>query len=636
MIRNTIWYSTGGINNWVSSFNKFITKKENKGIFELLYPQRESIIKGELLNPAHRAIILNLPTSSGKTLIAEYRILQALNQFRDKNKKGWIAYLVPTRALVNQIFIQFNNDLSPIGIKIEKASGAIELDGFEQNLLKQKGDETDFDILVTTYEKMNLLVRQGFGTTEIRPLVLVVIDEAHNLEDESRGLNLEMLLSTIRNDCDEANFLLMTPDIRNSNDVVNWLAGDRGKVINLELDWWQPNERVIGALTVDGRGRNYDFNLTALHTNKGTYEIGEKIPILHKENSEISCSEVKGSKIKIASYLSSGVLEYEYPIIILASKIHETYSIADVLYNNISDDFNNDEEIDLVRRFVKAELGDNFPLVKYLEKRIAIHSSALPDEIRFLIEDLMAKGKLKALVATTTIAQGINFPVSAVIISSYNYPYKGAMPIRDFWNLAGRVGRVGQKSMGWIGIASKDDKDLSAIAHYIQKASDDLISQLVDAIDKAAQYANEGFERWLWKDERWSAVFQYISHLRKQTNQLEEFITHLEQKLQRTFGYRQLPDNKKRFLREKIREYASSLTLSDAQKFFGMNNWSITRIGILFDDIDRRIKALPLLKEKISKADSHADILTWEDVLPHSGQYCGQRTTRSNSSPQAP
>lgn len=40
-----------------------------------MYPQKESIIEGELLNPAHRAILVSLPTSSGKTMIAEHRIL---------------------------------------------------------------------------------------------------------------------------------------------------------------------------------------------------------------------------------------------------------------------------------------------------------------------------------------------------------------------------------------------------------------------------------------------------------------------------------------------------------------------------------------------------------------------------------
>ncbi|MDD4115943.1 MAG: DEAD/DEAH box helicase, partial [Massilibacteroides sp.] len=123
MIRNTIWHTTRGINNWVTRFNQFVSHREEKGLFELLYPQRESIIEGELLNPAHRAVVVNLPTSSGKTLIAEYRILQALNQFRERG--GWVAYIVPSKALVNQVYIQLKKDLSNIGIRIERASGAI-------------------------------------------------------------------------------------------------------------------------------------------------------------------------------------------------------------------------------------------------------------------------------------------------------------------------------------------------------------------------------------------------------------------------------------------------------------------------------------------------------------------------------
>ncbi|MFW0884092.1 DEAD/DEAH box helicase [Candidatus Acidulodesulfobacterium sp. H_13] len=567
LIRNTIWHSTRGINNWVTKFNEFITKESSNNIFELLYPQKESIVRGELLNPAHRAIVLNLPTSSGKTLIAEYRILQALNQFGgQQNKKAWIAYLVPTKTLVNQIFLQLNNDFGKIGLKIEKASGAIELDGFEQHLVEEKGNQTDFDILVTTYEKMNLLVRQGLGTTEERPLVLTIVDEAHNLEEKTRGLTLELLLSTIKNDCEDVNFLLMTPDISNSNEVVNWLAGDRGKVINLDLDWWQPNERVIGAIQIDGRGRNYDFVLKTLHTNKGTYEIGENIPLLHCEDVELTKSKIN-SKLKIASHLSAQILDINSPIIVLASRINDTYSIADYLYDASIDNFDDDEDIDLLIRFVESELGEDFPLAKYLKRRIAIHSSALPDEIRFLIEDLMNnKGKLQALVSTTTIAQGINFPVSAVIMGAYNYPFIGSMPVRDFWNLAGRVGRTGQNNMGWIGIAARNDNDLFDITNYVQKASDDLLSQLVGAIDSALQRADEDFARWLFIDERWSAILQYISHLRRQTQQLDEFLSQLEQKLQSTFGYRQLSEDKKQFLKENIRRYARNITVSDANK----------------------------------------------------------------------
>lgn len=560
LIRNTIWYNLRGVNHFISEFNKFIAKRENKSIQELLYPQKYTIIKGELFNPAYRSIILSLPTSSGKTLIAEYKILQALNVF--KQNGGWVAYVVPTKSLINQIYARFKQDLTSIGIQVEKASGAVEIDGFEYGLIDNKGDNTNFDILVTTYEKLDLLIRQGLGTTDRRPLVLTIVDEAHNIGDKSRGLHLEMLLSTIKNDCNEVNFLLLTPDIPNANQIADWLGGERGYTVNLELDWWQPNERVIGALAVDGKQKDYSITLQTLNTVKGSYAISEKIPIIdniaeNKKNFD--------SKIKIVQITSQHVLNTENPIIILAAKVNETFQIAEYLYNSIIDNIN-DEEIKLLQKFVKAELGENFPLVKYLDKGIAIHSSAIPDDIRQLIELLMEKGKLKVLVATTTIAQGINFPVSAVIMGSYNYPFQGPMPSRDFWNIAGRVGRVEQHNMGWIGIASKNDKDLKDISEYVKKASEDLLSQLTDLLQNVQDIPNEDFAEWLYLDERWSAVLQYISHLRKQVNDLNQFITQLEQKLQDTLGYRQISDEKRRFLFKRLNEYVNTLPLEDADR----------------------------------------------------------------------
>ncbi|MCX7715136.1 MAG: DEAD/DEAH box helicase, partial [Clostridia bacterium] len=145
LIKNSIWYTLTGVNHWVSEFNRFVSKRSEHPVFELLYPQKESILKGELLNPAHRSIVVSLPTSSGKTLIAEYKILQALNEF--KTRGGWVAYVVPTKALVNQTYIRLQQDLGGIGLKIEKASGVAEIDGFESYLIEDKGNHTDFDVL---------------------------------------------------------------------------------------------------------------------------------------------------------------------------------------------------------------------------------------------------------------------------------------------------------------------------------------------------------------------------------------------------------------------------------------------------------------------------------------------------------
>jgi len=567
LIRNTIWYTLTGINHWVSEFNKFITKRENQPVYELLYPQKEAILKGQLLNPSYRSIVISLPTSSGKTLIAEYKILQALNEFKERG--GWVAYIVPTKALVNQIYVRLNQDLSKIGLKIEKASGVAEIDGFEAYLVENKGDNTDFDILVTTYEKLNLLIRQGLGTTEKRPLVLTIVDEAHNIEEKQRGIALELLLATIKNDCREANFLLLTPDIPNAKQIAEWLGGERGKEINIEFDWWQPNERVVGALQIDGRGKEFDIYLQTLNTIKGTYQISEKIPLISSgniENLKENKSQLSASKLKLVKFVSRNILDIKNPIIILADRIKDTYTIADYLFENCHQDFEVNEDIQLLKKFIQTEVGEDFPLIKYLDKRIAIHSSAIPDEIRQLIELLMVEGKLQALVATTTVAQGINFPVSAVIMGSYNYPFLGPMPTRDFWNLAGRVGRIGQQSMGWVGIACKSENDTREVAQYVQQASKDLLSKLEEAIDVAMQNENEDISRWLYLDERWSSILQYISHLRCQINDLNEFINHLEEKLHATLGFRQINENKRRFLISKLREYVNNISLEDAQR----------------------------------------------------------------------
>lgn len=563
LVRNTIWYSLNGINHWVSAFNKFIAKRENHSVFELLYPQRESIVKGELLNPVHKSIVVCLPTSSGKTLIAEYKILQALNEFKERG--GWVAYIVPTKTLVNQIYAQLNFDLAGIGLKVEKASGAIEIDGFENYLVENNGDNTDFDVLVTTYEKLNLLVRQGLGTTQNRPLVLTIVDEAHNLEEKQRGLNLELLLATIKNDCQENKFILLTPDIPNASTIANWLGGDRSKLISVELDWWQPNERIIGALKTEGRGRTFDVYIQTLNTIKGTYQIADKVPLIKKVNADVKKSELN-SKVKLSRFVAGEMVNINSPTIVLAAGIDETYSIAEYVYEKCTQTFDSDPDVELVKKFVQTELGEDFPLSKYLNKRIAIHSSAIPDEIRQLIEWLMVEGKIHTLVATTTIAQGINFPVSAVIMGSYSYPIQGPMPTRDFWNLAGRVGRVGQAGIGWIGIACRNNNDLSKVSEYVQQASGDLLSQLESVLETAMKNPHEDFARLLYYDERWSALLQYISHLRLQVQDLNTFINNLEEKLNGTLGFKQISEEKKRFLFNKLKEYVKDLSLNNAKQ----------------------------------------------------------------------
>jgi hypothetical protein len=225
MVDNSIWTVTRAVNSRVTRFVESLTARDRRRpIFEMLPPQRRTLREEGLLGSGHRSVVVSLPTSSGKTFIAEFRILQALNQFDQEN--GWVAYLAPTRALVNQVAARLRRDFAHLGTVVEKVSPAFEVDGLEAGMLAEADRAHQFRILVTTPEKLDLMLRGGWEGKIGRPLTLVVVDEAHGLASETRGLKLELLLATINRECRYAQFLLLTPFIQNGAEIARWLSPD--------------------------------------------------------------------------------------------------------------------------------------------------------------------------------------------------------------------------------------------------------------------------------------------------------------------------------------------------------------------------------------------------------------------------
>ena len=87
--------------------------------------------------------------------------MQALNQF--DHEQGWVAYLAPTRTLVNQITRQLRRDFAPLDIQVEQVSPALEVDNIEMGLLQEHDNNQAFRVLVTTPEKLGFDVTSGVG-----------------------------------------------------------------------------------------------------------------------------------------------------------------------------------------------------------------------------------------------------------------------------------------------------------------------------------------------------------------------------------------------------------------------------------------------------------------------------------------
>ena len=537
---NALWTVTRAVNSRVTEFVRELVNRGrgDRALFDVLPPQRRTLAEQGLLGSSRRAVVVSLPTSSGKTLIAQFRMLQALNQFEDR--KGWVAYLAPTRALVNQVTRQLRRDFEPLGLQIERVSPAMEIDGVEANMLKESHDETQFRILVATPEKFDLMLRQGWEETIGRPLSLVVVDEAHTIQEGERGLRLELLLATINRECREAQFLLLTPFIQNAREVARWLGGQNAEDISIGVDW-QPNDRAIGIVSpvddgaINGRSRNYRLDFQTVHTSRHTIDLDDTFS-LGKEDA-LAATLSKSREVGTLAAITARKLKVRGPVIAMHSRPDFVWSLAEKIKSDRV--LNLPDDVRFVQRYVAAELGAEFPLVDLLAHGVGVHHGGLPEEIRMLMEWLFEKGRLDVLAATTTIAQGVNFPVSGVVMAATSYPYGQPMPPEDFWNIAGRAGRVSQGQLGVVALVAKDEDEVARRRDFISRATGDLNSALIKlAQDAADDLADLGMI--VYRHPEWSSFLQYLVHTYRQLGAPANFADQIEQVLRGTLGFEKL------------------------------------------------------------------------------------------------
>lgn len=548
MVANSIWWVTRAANRRIVQFvENMVDRSKDRPIFEMLPPQRMMLRDQGLLNSGARAVVVSLPTSSGKTFIAQFRILQALSQF--EAERGWVAYIAPTRALVNQVCAKLRRDFSPLGIVVERVSPVLDIDGVEVELLTEKDAATEFRVLVGTPEKIDLLLRGGWEAKIGRPLTLVVVDEAHNMSGAERGLRLELMLATINRECRFSQFLLMTPFIENGREVAHWLSPDSHADMSVQFDW-RPNDRAISIAQPtkgDAQGE-YSVSLKTVHTNRSTIRIDDAVPLCTGRELGLTWSQVRNSFSNIAAATAT-CLNSRGPVIVVAQKIAHTWKIARTLANDpdlsakLAERRPGDSDtsnVDFVAEFVAEEFGHGFELVPLLKNRIGLHHSGLSDDTRVLMEWLMENGELDTLVATTTIAQGMNFPVTAVVMSSHQYPYGVDMPPEDFWNLAGRAGRADQEGTGIVALAATTDERVATLSEYVRQNVSHLNSTLVAMVRTALQGAQQLELHTLFWQKEWSNFLQYLAHSYRQIGDHAEFANQIEQVLRGSFGFQKL------------------------------------------------------------------------------------------------
>lgn len=147
-------------------------------------------------------------------------------------------------------------------------------------------------------------------------------------------------------------------------------------------------------------------------------------------------------------------------------------------------------------------------------------------------------------MATITIAQGVNFPISSVVLAKNKYydVELGTieMPPEDFWNIAGRAGRVEQGSVGIIALAAKDEAKAEELRRFIRRSVSSLNSTLIEMVRNAIVTMGHLDLQRLHHKPEWSAFLQYLAHTYRQIGDPDRFAHEIEQVMRGTLGFQDL------------------------------------------------------------------------------------------------
>jgi len=534
-IKNSIWKQLKTGTRMDQFVEEMVARGNEKPLFQLLPSQVDAFQEG-IDRPLTSAIVIQMHTSAGKSFLAHFLIAQTLQM----DDEGQIAYVVPTRALVHQSLYDLRNTFKNMNYNIEATIPAYEIDKAEEELLDEK-----IDILVTTPEKLNLLVRSNHRS--VKNLAFVIVDEAHNISDNTRGPALEFLLATLKRKNEYIRTVLLTPFLKDDSNrelIAHWLGGDRGLPVYSK---WRPTRQIISLLKryKPEDDRYYKFSLETIRPDQ--MADSEDYPEFEEE---IAFPSPKPSGLQSMATAMAKRFISKGAVLILAESPYRAENQAKHLAESLEYKDDLSKDLSLLIKFIREELGNDHALLECLKKRVAFHHSGLSEEIKILIEKLIVNGDIRYIVGTTTLAQGMNFPISTVIFRKIRFPVpysKGIeMDPEVFWNIAGRAGRVFKDYAGRIIFLANGDEKEKEIKKFLQKQGEGINSALFETIKNINEFSVE-FNRELIEDNQaLSQLLQFISGTLNFISEKDEISENPEQMideiLRLSLAYQQLSD----------------------------------------------------------------------------------------------
>ncbi len=375
-------------------------------------------------------LVVALPTSAGKTRIAELCILRTLAT--DKR----VVYVTPLRALSAQVERDLSDSLQPLGFSVSSLYGSAGIVSGDEETLR------DGRVVVSTPEKLDFALRND--PTLIDDVGLIVLDEGHMLGPNEREVRYEALVQRLVRRPDEAerrivclSALFPTPE--EMSDLVAWLRADEpGEPIH---SVWRPTRQRFGTLRWGSASARLDVKVEEERPFVPRF-VEQKAPPRGSRRRK----RFPADKNELTLAAAWRFVEQQKDVLVycVLRKSVETLGarILACIRHKVLTSLGAPTPGVKNAMAVGAEwLGAAHPAVACLEHGVALHHGGLPRPFLNEVERLLRAGDCRLTIASPTLAQGLNLSASVLLVPSI---WRGGRTIAaaEFANVAGRAGRA--------------------------------------------------------------------------------------------------------------------------------------------------------------------------------------------------
>jgi superfamily II DNA/RNA helicase len=359
------------------------------------------------------------PTSMGKSFIIKSFIRKVVGNKPPEN----IVIMVPTRALINQFSIDLNKELKDVlehyNYTVITNSNVSELPSTEQHY-----------IFVLTPERLLSYLSQKKNPS----IAYLFIDEAHKLaaEKDSRAVTAYSAISKALRRNPNLNLYFSSPNVSNPEVFLKLFKKDEKQFFRtIETP---VSQNLFFVDLVEKRVTHYLDN--------GNYEFEPKIV----------------TKAETIFDLLSAIGDEESNIVYCSSRFDAVDKAAKLFKQNENKQVEVSKNVRKVIQQIRAYIHKDYYLGEFLNGGIGYHFGNLPQIIRNKVEGLFKEREINYVFCTSTLLEGVNLPAKNVFILNNKNGRTAFQPI-DFWNLAGRAGRLKHELSGNIICLKETDKD---------------------------------------------------------------------------------------------------------------------------------------------------------------------------------